>query len=94
MSKITIESPPLLFDVIDHGINIPMLRAGKSHSSNGKASGKKKPQVAEQDRRRLKELEIFLNNCMNVANGLEDKRAAKILRLLREARDQAIRLRG
>ena len=59
--------------------------------SNGKTIVKR-PSVS--DRRNLRSIEIFLNNCVNLAGGLEDKRAAKILRLLREARDQAIRLRG
>ena len=60
--------------------------------TNGKAADKKKPSA--QDRRYLKDIEIWLNNCVNLAQRLEAKEGAKILELLIEARKRASRLRG
>ena len=73
----------------------PPIKPGDSNHkkpSNGKFVGKKKPSV--QVRRYLKDIEIWLNNCVNFAERLEGKEGAKILQLLSEARERAIRLRG
>lgn len=93
---VVIESPPLLAEITGRGASVAQSDAHgnpQEKGTNGKAGGAK-TSIAEQDRRRLKSLEIFLNNCLNLANAIESKRADKIIQLLTEARDRAIRLRG
>ena len=62
------------------------------HVHNKTRNGKHR--LAVEDRGHLKDIEIYLNKCVNLAERLEGKEADKMLRLLREARDRAIRLRG
>jgi len=67
----------------------------------GKSAAKKKPRpdangggMDQIDRRRLKDIEIWLNNCLNLAQAVEGKPAAKIVQLLRDARSRVQQLRG
>jgi hypothetical protein len=46
------------------------------------------------DRQRLKDIEVWLNNCVNRARGIETKRGAKIVELLCDVRSQVQQLRG
>jgi hypothetical protein len=91
-SRIVIESPPLV-EFTDQAIQ-PLFDAVASDPKpalNGAAS---KKLLNVQDRRYLRDIEIWLNNCVNFAERLEGREAARILRLLTEARDRAVRLRG
>jgi hypothetical protein len=88
--------PGCYFEFTELGIALPE-RSEENHQKkplNGQAGGEKKPSVLTHDRRRLKQIEVFLNNCLNLATAIETKRAAKIIQLLREARELAIHVRG
>jgi hypothetical protein len=64
---------------------------GHAKSANGKPS---KKAASAPDRGRLRDIEARLNNCLSLAGSLETKQAAKLIQLLTEARERAIRLRG
>jgi hypothetical protein len=86
--------PGQFVEFISTGMPLPRPLAENNHEkpTNGKGAAKDLPGAA--DRRYLKDIEIWLNNCVNFAERLEDKRGTQILQLLRDARDQAIRIRG
>jgi hypothetical protein len=86
-SRVVVESPPLIAESIDGSEGLT-----KSPAKNGLKNAK--ATIAGHDRGRLRSIEIFLNNCLNLANAIESKQAAKVVQLLRDARDEAIRLRG
>ena len=94
-SAVTTERPPLVAESVGRGAKLAEGDAENNHekAANGKA-GSARTGVADHDRRRLKTLEIFLNNSLNLARAIESKQAAKLIQLLTEARERAIRLRG
>jgi hypothetical protein len=89
-SRIVIESPPLIAEFNDEPSPLPTTKNPKAQL-NG-AAAKQSPSA--QDRYYLRDIKIWLNKCVNFAERLEGKEAAKILRLLRETRERACRLRG
>jgi hypothetical protein len=88
--------PGCYFALTELGIELPERseEIPQKKPLNGKAGGVKKTGALTHDRRRLKQIEVFLNNCLNLAAAIETKRAAKIVQLLREARELAIHVRG
>jgi len=78
------ESPPVPDSVLNH------------HHENPprKSAGAKTGSVSSEDRRRLKDLEILLNNCLNLAKSLRAKKAPKIVELLCAARTQVQKVRS
>jgi hypothetical protein len=58
------------------------------HSANGHGQ----PQKTE--RQHLEDLQVRLTDCLNAAQSIEARPMAKIIKLLTEARERAIRLRG
>lgn len=91
-SEVATESfaPGCLVEILDYGSQPGLKKPGK-HASNGKGSKKR---VSSADRRHLRDIETWLNNCVHLAQRLEAKEGAKILQLLVAARDQAHQLRG
>jgi hypothetical protein len=65
-------------------------RTDKNHEplTTPKMTGRKKSAIAPDDRRRLHDLDVFLNNCLNLARGIETKYAAKIVQSLCDAKAQ------
>jgi len=50
------------------------------------------PAIPLPDRRRLMEIEIFLNNCLNLAQAIESQEMTEAIQLLRAARDEIQRI--
>ncbi len=71
----------------------PIRPFGNNHAkpANGKPA---KKSASAPDRGRLRDIEARLNNCLSIASSLQTKQAAKLIQLLTEARERAIRLRG
>ena len=92
-------SPGIVTASFDEGCFVEVTENGASSTSktnhrkppNGKASP---PTPINWERYYLKDIEIWLNNCVNFAERLHGKEATKILRLLREARERAVKLRA
>ena len=80
----------------DHFVEIIDTPQPLPASTNHKSGDiKKKNALAPVDRRRLKDIEIWLNNCVNAAQAIDAKMASvKIVQLLRDARAQVQQLRG
>ena len=77
-------------EIVDQGTSV-MNRTNHKKSSNGKSTP---PPPINWDRQYLRDIEIWLNNCVNFAERIPGKEAAKILKLLREARERAATLRA
>lgn len=86
--------PGHFFEFISNGTPLPSPLVENNHKKPASGNGAAKNRPRSTERRYLKDIEIFLNNCVNLAERLEDKQGAKIVQLLREARERAIRLRG
>jgi hypothetical protein len=87
--------PGCYFEIIDSPAKFPT-GSGSNHKQlkpRNAAAGRKNG-LGQRDRQHLRNIEIWLNNCLNLVQGVETKRVAKIIPLLRDARDLAIRLRG
>jgi hypothetical protein len=85
-------SPGCFQEFTSVGLPIPPPSTVDKKSANGSSNGKKK--LTATDRSHLKSIEAILNNSINLAKHIEDANSSKMLKLLREARDLAIKLRG
>jgi hypothetical protein len=88
---VTIESPPLLFEFTD---TEPKTPAVHNHKHGKPRRAVRKSGLVPSDRQRLRDIEVWLNNCVNRARGIETKRGAKIVELLCNVRSQVQQLRG
>jgi hypothetical protein len=78
-------------EIIDHGTS-PAARTHLKNTTNGKLANSQGARTT--DRRYLKEIEILLNNCVNLAHRLESKKGIEILKKLQDVRSRATTLRA
>ena len=73
-------------------VGLPIPSTAAKSSANGKTNGQRK--LTAKDRSHLKSIETILNNSINIAKHIDDANSSKMLKLLHEARELAIKLRG
>jgi hypothetical protein len=85
-------SPGCFQEFTSVGLPIPSPSTAAKSSANGKTNGQRK--LTAKDRSHLKSIETILNNSINIAKHIDGANSSKMLKLLHEARDLAIKLRG